>query len=46
MRPSHQPNRVEVISGGLKGIGPGLEKFDGGQTDGVKLVARPQETER
>jgi len=40
-----RPNRVEVISGGLKGIGPGLEKFDGGQIDGVKMVARPQETE-
>jgi len=39
-----QPNRVDVISGGLKGIGSGLEKFDGGQIDGVKLVARPQET--
>ncbi|KIJ60388.1 hypothetical protein HYDPIDRAFT_117306 [Hydnomerulius pinastri MD-312] len=41
-----QPNSVETISGGLKGINSGLERFDCGQIDGVKLVARPHETER
>ncbi|KAF9223808.1 GroES-like protein [Gyrodon lividus] len=41
-----RPNQVAVVSGGLKGISAGVEKFDSGQIDGVKLVARPQETER
>jgi len=40
-----RPNHVEVIPGGLKGIGTGIERFDGGQIEGVKLVARPQDTE-
>ncbi|KAI6154616.1 chaperonin 10-like protein [Pisolithus tinctorius] len=39
------PNHVETVPGGLKGIGAALERFEGGQTDGVKLVARPPETE-
>lgn len=39
------PNHVETIPGGLKGIGAALERFEGGQVDGVKLVARPPETE-
>ncbi|KAF9232956.1 chaperonin 10-like protein [Melanogaster broomeanus] len=41
-----QPNQVEPVAGGLKGISSALERFGGGQIDGVKLVARPQETER
>jgi len=40
-----QPNQVEVVSGGLKGISAGMDRFNGGLIDGVKLVARPQETE-
>jgi len=41
-----QPNHVETIPGGLKGIGAALERFERGHIDGVKLVARPQDTER
>ncbi|KAH7884283.1 chaperonin 10-like protein [Phlebopus sp. FC_14] len=40
------PNHVDTIPGGLKGIGAALERFENGQVDGVKMVARPQETER
>lgn len=39
------PNHVETIPGGLKGIGAALERFERGHIDGVKLVARPQDTE-
>lgn len=39
-----QPNRVEVLPGGLNGIVGGLERLREGKVSGVKLVARPQET--
>ncbi|KAI5120694.1 hypothetical protein M0805_007657, partial [Coniferiporia weirii] len=41
---SIQPNRVEILPGGLAGIPDGLERLRQGKVSGVKLVARPQET--
>jgi len=39
-----QPNKVEVLSGGLNGIAGGLKMMENNQVSGVKLVARPDET--
>lgn len=39
-----QPNRPEVLPGGLKGILVGLERLKNDQVSGVKLVVRPHET--
>ncbi|KAF9812138.1 hypothetical protein IEO21_06371 [Rhodonia placenta] len=39
-----QPNRVEILPGGLNGIVGGLEKMKHNAVSGVKLVARPLET--
>lgn len=39
-----QPNRVDILPGGLAGIPAGLERLKNNQVSGVKLVARPQET--
>ena len=38
-----QPNRVEVISGGLDGIAGGLERLKNDQVHAVKLVVRPHD---
>jgi hypothetical protein len=38
-----QPNRVEVLPGGLGGIVDGLERLGNKQVSGVKLIVRPQE---
>ncbi|OSD03831.1 GroES-like protein [Trametes coccinea BRFM310] len=37
-------NRVEVISGGLRGVAAGLERLRRNEVSAVKLVVRPQET--
>ncbi|KZP13848.1 GroES-like protein [Athelia psychrophila] len=39
-----QPNRVELLPGGLSGIVAGLERLREGKVSGAKLVVRPQET--
>ncbi|KAF5359478.1 hypothetical protein D9756_003554 [Leucocoprinus leucothites] len=39
-----QPNRVELLPGGLSGIVEGLQRLENNQVSGVKLVARPEET--
>ncbi len=39
-----QPNRVEVLPNGLNGIVDGLKKLEENKVSGVKLVARPEET--
>lgn len=39
-----QPNRVEVIPGGLGGIRAGLDRLKNDTVSGVKLVVRSQET--
>ncbi|CAA7267185.1 unnamed protein product [Cyclocybe aegerita] len=39
-----KPNRVEVLSQGLAGIPDGLKTMEADQVSGMKLVARPQET--
>lgn len=39
-----QPNRVEVLPGGLAGIPAGLERLEKDLVSGVKLVVRPQDT--
>lgn len=41
---SPQPNRVEVVEGGLSGIPNGLERLFRGDLNGSKLIVRPQET--
>lgn len=38
-----QPNQVEVLAGGLKGIPEGLHRLYEGKVSGRKLVAHPQE---
>jgi threonine dehydrogenase-like Zn-dependent dehydrogenase len=38
-----QPNRVEVLPDGLKGIVDGLKRWEGKSVSGVKLIGRPQE---
>lgn len=40
---SSQPNNVEVVAGGLKGVGEALQRVVKG-VSGVKLVVNPQET--
>ncbi|KZP07537.1 GroES-like protein [Athelia psychrophila] len=40
-----QPNRVEILAGGLGGIVTGLDRLREGKVSGVKLVVRPQETD-
>jgi hypothetical protein len=39
-----QPNRVEVVPGGLGGIETGLKKLAENKVSGKKLVVRVQET--
>ncbi|KIY65225.1 GroES-like protein [Cylindrobasidium torrendii FP15055 ss-10] len=39
------PNRVEVLKGGLNGIVGGLGRLQRDEISGIKLVARPHETE-
>ena len=39
-----QPNRTEVLPGGLEGVVAGLERLRNKQVSGVKLVVLPQET--
>ena len=39
-----QPNRVEVVPGGLAGIPAGLERLKNGSVSALKLVVHPQET--
>ena len=39
-----QPNRVEIVPGGLAGIPEALKRFEGDQVSGRKLIARPEET--
>ncbi|KAF5342139.1 hypothetical protein D9611_002033 [Ephemerocybe angulata] len=39
-----KPNRVEVIAGGLNGVGEGLTRLQENKVSGEKLVVRPQET--
>ncbi|KAG6835578.1 hypothetical protein H0H93_016812, partial [Arthromyces matolae] len=39
-----KPNRLEILSGGLRGIVKGLERLKADQVSGVKLISRPQET--
>ncbi|KAG1729836.1 chaperonin 10-like protein [Suillus paluster] len=39
------PNKYEVLPDGLEGIIEGLERMKMGQVSGMKLVARPQETQ-
>ncbi|KAG1883485.1 chaperonin 10-like protein [Suillus subluteus] len=39
-----QPNHVDLLPGGLRAIPEGLERFNAGKVDGVKMVVRPQET--
>jgi len=40
-----QPNKVEVVPGGLRGIVGDLERLQADQISGMKLVVRPQETD-
>jgi hypothetical protein len=37
----YQPNRYEVLLGGLGGIAEGLRRLQNGEVSGVRLVARP-----
>ena len=39
-----RPNRIEVLSGGLRGITGGLDRLEAGTVSGMKLVVRPGET--
>ncbi|KAG5635716.1 hypothetical protein H0H81_010319 [Sphagnurus paluster] len=39
-----QPNRLEVVPGGLDGVVSGLQRLQNDQVSGVKLVVHPQET--
>ena len=39
-----QPNKVEVLPGGLAGIPGGLERMKNNQVSATKLIAHPQET--
>ena len=39
-----QPNKVEVLPGGLEGIPDGLERLRNKGVSGVKLVVRPEDT--
>ncbi|KAJ7164945.1 chaperonin 10-like protein [Mycena filopes] len=39
-----QPNRVEVLPGGLNGVKVGCERLQNDLVSGVKLVVRPHET--
>ncbi|KAI9452246.1 GroES-like protein [Russula earlei] len=41
---SIKPNKVELVTEGLKGIPAALERFGSGKVSAVKLVARPGET--
>ncbi|KZP13236.1 GroES-like protein [Athelia psychrophila] len=38
-----QPNRIEVLAGGLSGVADGLARLQDGKVSGVKLIVRPQE---
>ncbi len=44
MLTSAQPNKVEVLPGGLAGIPDGLARLEAFKVSGTKLIARPQET--
>ena len=39
-----QPNRTEVLAGGLNAIAGGLERLKNKQVSGIKLVVLPQDT--
>ncbi|KAF9528463.1 GroES-like protein [Crepidotus variabilis] len=39
-----QPNRVEVLKGGLTSIPEALRRLENNQVSGLKLIARPHET--
>ena len=38
-----QPNRTEVLPGGLKGVNDGLQRLKENRVSGVKLIVHPQE---
>lgn len=40
-----QPNRVEVLPGGLDGVESGIKRLRDNLVSGMKLVVRPGETE-
>ncbi|KIY69892.1 GroES-like protein [Cylindrobasidium torrendii FP15055 ss-10] len=40
-----KPNRYEILPGGLKGLIEGTDRHRQGKVSGVKLIARPHETE-
>jgi hypothetical protein len=39
-----QPNRVQILPGGLAGIEKGLDMLENNEVSGMKLIVRPQET--
>ena len=39
-----EPNRIEVVPGGLNGIREGLDRLKANKVSGIKLVVHPQET--
>ncbi|TBU41225.1 GroES-like protein [Dichomitus squalens] len=39
-----EPNRIEILSGGLSAVASGLERLKSKQVSGTKLVVLPQET--
>lgn len=39
-----QPNKIEVLSGGLKGIVSGLKRLATEGVSAVKLIVRPADT--
>lgn len=41
---NQQPNKVEVLPGGLAGIDGGLERLYTKTVSGLKLVAHPRDT--
>ncbi len=44
LRQCVQPNRVEVLPGGLGAIPEGAERMKNNKVSGTKLIVRPQET--
>ena len=40
----YQPNRVEVVPGGLAAIPAGLKRLEKNEVSGAKLVVHPQES--
>lgn len=39
-----QPNKAELVGGGLAGIEAALERMKQGKVSGIKLAVEPQET--